>query len=352
MVSNRDFRVGLIGYGLGGAYFHAPLIQATEGLRLTKVVTANAERRAQAHSAIPEVEVVTHVDELWRKASELDLIVIATPNRTHVPLAMAALDAGLAVVIDKPFALSSAEARQVVDKARARGLPLSAYHIRRWDSECLTLMALLERQTLGKVLRFESRLDRWRPAPKGSWKERGVKEAGGGLLYDIGSHLIDQALYLFGPVRAVYAELDRHRDGVESEDDIFVALTHQNGVHSHLWASVLAAQPGPRLRVMGQRASFVKATSDMQEAQLRAGLRPGGAGWGEEPRHDWGILSDGMRSEAVESKPGAYPAFYDGMVRTLRLGAPPPVAPEEAVRGLEILEAARRAFEEEQFVQI
>src|SRR5579862_7033054 len=153
MVSNRDFRVGLIGYGLGGAYFHAPLIQATEGLRLTKVVTANAERRAQALSAIPDVEVVAHVEELWRKASELDLIVIATPNRTHAPLAMAALDAGLSVVIDKPFALSSAEAREIIGKAKARRLALSAYHIRRWDSESLTLMALLEKQTLGKVLR-------------------------------------------------------------------------------------------------------------------------------------------------------------------------------------------------------
>jgi len=279
MTAERRFRVGLIGFGLGGASFHAPLIQATPGLELTHVVTANPERQAQARAVIPGVTVLPDANALWTKAGDLDLVVISTPNRSHAPLALRALEVGLAVVIDKPFALSADEARQVIESAHARRLPLSAYHIRRWDSECLTLQALMARNALGRVLRFESRLERWRPEPKGGWKERSVAEEGGGLLYDIGSHLIDQALYLFGPVREVYAELDQRRQGVKSDDDVFLALTHHNGVRSHLWTSVMAAQPGPRLRVMGDRAAFVKRAIFRKPPCARANARiiPAGA---------------------------------------------------------------------------
>jgi len=351
-MTERRIRVGLIGFGLGGASFHAPLIQAMRGMALTHVVTANPDRQAQARAAIPGVVVLSSVDALWDKAGDLDLVVISTPNRSHAPLALRALEVGLAVVIDKPFALSADEAQQVIESARARKLPLSAYHIRRWDSECLTLRALMARNELGRILRFESRMDRWRPQPKGSWKERGVADEGGGLLYDIGSHLIDQALYLFGPVREVYAELDQRRQGVESDDDVFVALTHENGVRAHLWASVLAAEAGPRMRVMGDRGAFVKRFGDVQEAALRAGEQAGGPGWGEEPPERWGTLSDGQTQRAVKSEPGAYQTFYERMVRCLRDGAPPPVDPEDAVRGLEIIEAARRSAAERRVVPL
>jgi scyllo-inositol 2-dehydrogenase (NADP+) len=350
MAGDKQFRVGLIGFGLGGASFHAPLIQATSGLELTHVVTANPDRQAQAGAAIPGVTVLPDAEALWAKAGDLDLAVISTPNRSHAPLALQAIDAGLAVVIDKPFALSADEARQVIAAARAKKRPLSAYHIRRWDSECLTLQVLMARNELGRILRFESRLERWRPEPKGGWKERGVTEEGGGLLYDIGSHLIDQALFLFGPVREVYAELDQRRQGVDSDDDVFVALTHRNGVRSHLWTSVMAAQSGPRLRVLGDRATFVKQSGDIQEPALRAGERPDGPGWGEEPAERWGILSDGVRQRPVRSEPGAYQRFYEGMVCCLRDGAPPPVDAEDAVKGLEIIEAARRSAAERRVV--
>lgn len=352
MTTGRRFRVGLIGFGLGGASFHAPLIQATAGLALTHVVTANPDRQAQAAGAIPGVTVLPDANTLWATAGDLDLVVISTPNRSHAPLALQALEAGLAVVIDKPFALSAEEARQVIAAARARNRPLSAYHIRRWDSECLTLQALMACNALGRILRFESRLERWRPAPKGGWKERGVAEEGGGLLYDIGSHLIDQALYLFGPVREVYAELDQRRSGVESDDDVFVALTHENGVRSHLWTGCLAAQPGMRLRVMGDGAAFVKQFGDIQEPALRAGERPDRPGWGEEPPQHWGILSDGVTQRRVPSEPGAYQRFYEGTVRCLRDGAPPPVDPKDAVQGLKIIEAARRSAAERQVVAL
>jgi len=349
---NRDLRVGLIGFGLGGAYFHAPLIAATEGLRLTTVVTGNDERRAQALRDYPGVQVTNDPDQLWQNATGHDLVVISTPNRSHVTLALAALDAGLSVVIDKPFAPTAAEARQVIATAREKKLAVSAYHIRRWDSECRTLRGLLDRGELGRVLRFESRLERWRPEPKGGWKERPAPEEAGGLLYDIGSHLIDQALYLFGPVREVYAELDIRRAGAGTDDDVFVALTHENGVRSHLWASCLAAQVGARMRVMGDRAAFVKQKGDVQEAALRAGGRPGAPDWGEDPPDHWGILSDGSTERAVPSVPGAYQDFYARLVRALRDGAPLPVAPLDAVAGLEIIEAAQRSAARRQVIAL
>ena len=350
--SGKSIRVGLIGFGLGGASFHAPFIAATKGMRLASIVTGNPGRQAQARATYPGVHIASDPDWLWRNAADHDLVVISTPNRSHVPLALAALDAGLPVVIDKPFAATAAEARRVLDTAKAKNLPVSAYHIRRWDSECLTLQDLIARGALGKVLRFKSRLERWRPEAKGGWKERGAPEEAGGLLYDIGSHLIDQALHLFGPVRGVYAERDIRRAGVETDDDVFVALEHAGGVRSHLWASLLAASPGARMRVMGDRGAFVKLQGDMQEAALRDGARPGAAGWGEEPPERWGMLSDGVRQEAVPSRPGAYQTFYAKMASALRDGAPVPVSAEDIVAGLEIIEAAQRSAAERRVIAL
>ena len=348
----NPIRVGLIGFGLGGASFHAPLIAATKGMTLASVITANPERQAKAQADYPGLHVASAPDWLWRNAAQHDLVVISTPNRSHVPLALAALDAGLPVVVDKPFAATATDARRVLDAGRAKKLPVSAYHIRRWDSECLTLQGLIARGALGKVLRFESRLERWRPEAKGGWKERGAPEEAGGLLYDIGSHLIDQALYLFGPVQAVYAECDIRRAGVEADDDVFVALDHASGVRSHLWASCLAAMPGARMRVMGDRGAFVKLQGDMQEAALRDGARPGAAGWGEEPPERWGVFSDGARQEAVPSLPGAYQNFYAGMVSALRDGAPVPVSAGDIIAGLEIIEAAQRSAVERRVIAL
>ena len=350
--SSGDIRVGLLGYGLGGACFHAPLIAATPGLRLTTVVTRDVGRRAQALREHPGVRVVDDADELWRRAAEHDLIVVATPNRTHASLALAALDAGLPVVVDKPFARTVAEGRRIIEAGRALGLLVSAYHNRRWDSELLTVQRLLGEGALGRVLRFESRLERWRPQLKGGWRESADTEEAGGLLFDLGSHLIDQALYLFGAVTHVYAELDHRRSGLEVDDDVFLALTHVNGVRSHLWVSYLAAHHGPRMRVLGERAAFVKHAADSQESALRAGERPDKPGWGEEPRESWGVVSDGVEERAVPSEKGAYQNYYVQIVRALRELAPPPVDPEDAVTGLRIIEAAQRSAAERQVVSV
>ncbi|MGW0119638.1 Gfo/Idh/MocA family oxidoreductase [Streptomyces sp. NPDC003327] len=345
-------RVGLVGYGLAGSVFHAPLIAASEDLVLTAVTTGNPERAAEARAAHPGVRVAARPEELWERAEELDLIVVASPNKTHVALAGAALKAGLPVVVDKPLAATATEARGLAALADERGLLLSVFQNRRWDNDFLTLRRLLDEDALGEVQRFESRFERWRPRPKGGWRESGSPEEIGGLLYDLGSHLVDQALVLFGPVVSVYAESDVRRPGAEADDDTFFALTHANGVRSHLYVSATTAQLGPRFRVLGRSAGFVKYGLDPQEAALREGLRPEpGTVWGAEPQELWGRLGSGESplsggGTPVPSVPGDYPAYYAAVAAAVRGTGPNPVTALEAAAALDVLEAARRSARE------
>ncbi|MFF3907289.1 Gfo/Idh/MocA family oxidoreductase [Streptomyces sp. NPDC001848] len=348
--TDTPLRVGLVGYGLAGSVFHAPLIAATEGLVLDTVVTSNPERQQQVRTEFPDVRLAATADELWPRAGELDLIVVASPNKTHVPIATAALEAGLPVVVDKPVAGTAAEARGLATLAEERGLLLSVFQNRRWDNDFLTLRKLLAEGELGDVWRFESRFERWRPKPKGGWRESGDPAEIGGLLYDLGSHVVDQALVLFGPVTSVYAESDVRRPGAEADDDTFIALTHTSGVRSHLYVSATAAQLGPRFRVLGSRAGYVKYGLDPQEAALREGLRPGPE-WGQEPESLWGRIGAGDSpltggGDAVPTVPGDYPAYYKAVAAALREDGPNPVTALEAAEALDVLEAARRSAHE------
>jgi len=338
-------RVGLLGYGLAGRVFHAPLIAATPGLELAAVVTRDPERRALLHAAHPAAAALDTPEQLWARASALELVVVATPNRSHVALARAALDAGLPVVVDKPFAATAAAARGLTEHARARGLVLTVFQNRRWDGDFLTVRRLLADDALGPVRRFESRFERWSPAPRPGWRESGDPQEAGGVLFDLGSHLIDQALQLFGPVRSVYAELDRRRPGVTADDDAFVALEHHSGARAHLWMSKVAAQRGPRFRLLGDRAAFTKHGLDGQEPAMAAGGVPGTPGWGEDPPERWGVLGEDGAAQAVRTEAGCYQRFYAGVVAALRGGAPVPVDPHDAIAGLEVIEAARLAAE-------
>ncbi len=345
-------RVGLVGYGLAGAVFHAPLVAATPGLRLAAVVTRDPERRARAARDFPDARLVDAPEALWAPGSDVDLVVVASPNASHAPLAGAALAAGRHVVVDKPFALAAAEGAAVAARARQAGLVLAPFHNRRWDGDFRTVRSLVAGGSLGAVGRLESRFDRWRPVPRAGWKEVGGPGAGTGLLFDLGPHLVDQALVLFGPVARVYAELDRRRPGDPTvDDDVFVALTHASGARSHLYASATAAQPGARFRVLGDRAAYVKWGLDGQEAALAAGDRPGRPGWGEEPPERWGTVGvEGGEGDAaprpVPTERGAYEQFYAGVLAAVRDGAPPPVDPADAVAGLAVLEAAARSAAE------
>ena len=345
-------RTGLIGYGLAGASFHAPLIRATSGLELTAIVTGKAERQREARLVHPDAALFDTAEHLWDDASHLDLVVIASPNRTHVPLALAALGAGLHVVVDKPLAPTAAEARRLIDEARLRRRVLTVFQNRRWDGDFLTVRRLLGEGALGEAYRFESRFDRWRPAPKPGWRELGAPEEAGGLLYDLGSHLIDQALVLFGPASHVYAELDRRRSSVEVDDDAFVALAHGSGTRSHLFMSVVAAQQGPRFRLLGSRAAYVKYGLDVQEAALRRGDLPGESTWGVEPPDAWGMLGSAGDLRPAPTEPGAYQRFYEGVVAAIRHGTPAPVDPQDAVAGLEIIEAARRSAADQRVIAL
>jgi scyllo-inositol 2-dehydrogenase (NADP+) len=349
----RDLEGAIIGFGLAGSVFHGPLIAATPGLAVRTVVTSEPGRREQALREHPGASVVADVDALWERADAHDFVVIAARNDAHAPLARQGIDAGLAVVVDKPLAVTAAEGESVVEHALACGRLLTVFQNRRWDSDHLTLTRLLSQGELGGVLRYESRFERWRPEPRAdAWREAALPEAGGGVLLDLGSHLVDQAAQLFGPPTHVYGEVERRR-GSAGDDDAFLALRHAGGAYSHLWMSAVAAAAGPRLRVLGARAAFVVEGVDGQEDALRAGKRPGRDGaWGVEPQSRWGRLVRGDEHEAVPSEAGAWPWFYAGFEHALRHGGPPPVDPRDAVLNLRLLEAGRRSAESREVVEV
>jgi predicted dehydrogenase len=348
MTGTSPLRVGIIGYGLAGTVFHAPLVAATPGMTVAAIVTGNPERQANARRDYPAATVYATTEELFAQPSQLDLVVVATPNRAHVSLGIAALEAGLPVVIDKPLAPSVSEAERLIATAERTKKLLTVFQNRRWDNDFLTVRQLIAADLLGPVIRLESRFDRFRPAPKaGAWRERPEPEEAGGLLFDLGAHLIDQALVLFGMPLSVYAEVDNRRSGAVVDDDTFVALRFANGQVAHLWASVVPRTPGLRLRVIGLRGVYEKQWLDPQEDALRSSSRPGDVGWGHEPRERWGHLATevgGLVVESVvESLPGSYETYYALLRDALLSGDQPPVDPAESLAALRVIEAARES---------
>lgn len=344
-------RVAIVGYGLAGEAFHAPLLASVPGLRVDAIVTRDADRRARAAAAYPGVHLLDSADELWADRAT-DLVVVAAPNRFHAQIAGAAIAHGVPVVVDKPLARSAAEGRELVKAASEAGVMLTVFQNRRWDGDFLTARSLIESGALGRVARFESRFERWRPLPAAGWRESADPDDAGGVLFDLGSHLIDQALHLFGPADAVYAEVATRRPAAAVDDDAFVALTHASGVTSHLWMSAVAAQGGPRLRVLGDRGGYVKHGLDVQEAALRSGQRPGGAGWGVEAPELWGLVGADGDTRPVPTLAGAYRRFYEGVAGSLADGTSPPVDAADAVAGLEVIEAARMSSDDGRVVAL
>ena len=351
-MTDRPLRVALIGYGLGGGTFHAPLVSATSGLELAAIVTKDPTRRALAQRDFPAAQMLDRADDIWSgDSAAYDLVVVASPSGTHAALARQALEAGVNVVVDKPFAATPTEARALIDIAQQRGLLISPFQNRRWDGDFLTVSRLLAEDRIGTVFRFESRFERWRAAAKPRWTQPDAEAAIEGIIYDIGSHLIDQAVVLFGPVREVYAESDRRRPDVRVEDEAMLALTHASGVRSHLFMSAVAGQSGPRMSVYGSRATYVKFGLDPQEDALKSGLRPGDAKWGEEPHARWGTLHDGVASVTISTELGAYENYYRGIEHALRTRSAPPVDPRDAVESLTLIEAAKRSAREQRVVR-
>jgi predicted dehydrogenase len=344
-------RVGIVGYGLGGSTFHAPLVSATPGLELVAIATSNPERVAKAKARYSAVHLYDKIEQMLA-AEPLDLVVISTPHATHAPYARAALEHGAHVVVDKPFATTSAEARDLAALAKQHDRLAIPFQNRRWDNEILTVQKLIRDGALGDVQRYESRYERWRPNPKARWMEAGAGERGEGVLGDLTVHLVDQALLLFGPARRVYAELVTQNPLVNVVDDAFIAITHKSGVIAHLFTSPNVAILGPRLAVLGSKGAYVKHGIDPQEEALLAGGTPGSPGWGEEPESSWGKVGAGDDVRLQRSEPGNYLKFYEGVVHAIRDGAAPPVTTEQGIAMMELLDAARLSAREHRVVEL
>lgn len=332
---NRPLRVGIIGYGFATATFHAPLVRSVPGLVLAAISSSDP---AKVHAALPEVETETSHQALISRP-DLDLIVIPTPNDTHYPLAKAALDAGKHVVVDKPFTVSVDEAEELIAHSQRVGKLLSVFHSRRWDSDFLTLQGLVGEGRLGRITHFESHIDRFRPQVRDRWREG--SGPGAGLWYDLGPHLLDQALVLFGEPDGLTLHQALARDGALS-DDWFHAVLDYGTLRVLLHATVVSARPGLRYAVHGLSGSFLKEGMDPQEEALKAGGVPGSDGWGVDPRP--GVYVDAEQREVmVPGLPGAYQVYYQTMRDAILGRGPVPVSASDALRVMRWIEAGRRS---------
>jgi predicted dehydrogenase len=332
----EQVRIGLVGYGFGGRYFHAPLLASAPGCDFAGVVTTSPARRAELAREHPTVRAYDSLEAL--AADGVSAVAISTPAHTHAPVALQAIGLGMAVVCDKPFALTSADARQVIAEAQTAGVALSVYQNRRWDSDLLTLQKLLVQGRLGEVQRFESAFERFEPGS-------GPPAAGGGILRDFGSHLVDQALLLFGPATSVHAEIRRTAD---EPTGFFLSLHHpRSGTRSHLSGDWREGAPAPRLRVSGTEGSYVVPAMDCQERHLIEGRSPAGEpdSWGDEDEADWGWIQRGDSREVVPSERGRWDSYYPAFAAAVRGERDVPVDPADAVLALEVIEAAERSAE-------
>jgi scyllo-inositol 2-dehydrogenase (NADP+) len=343
----EDIGVGIVGFGLAGRVFHAPLVNAVEGLRVAGIVART--NAADARALYPNARVVSSLGGLLEDKS-VRVVVVASPNATHAKFATEALEADRHVVIDKPFATSSAEAEKLIARAAERKRVLTVFHNRRWDGDYLTARSLIEAGTLGRVVLFESHFDRYAPKLNRAkpWKE--VADGSGGLLWDLGPHLVDQALQLFGIPQRIYADVRSERTGSVTDDAFDILFQYDGGnggVRVLLRSSMLAAEPGPRFVVRGEEGTFTKSGLDPQEAALRGGASPVGDDWGREQEEHWGTLTQVSESGKIMRKvptlPGDYREFYRNLREVLRGREQLAVTPQQALTVMRVLELARES---------
>ncbi|GAB2790838.1 oxidoreductase [Halomonas shantousis] len=347
---NQELKVGLVGYGFAGKTFHAPLLAAQRGLSLVAVSSRDA---AKVHADWPQVEVEASPEALFAR-DDLDMVVIPTPNDTHYPLVRAALDAGKHVVVDKPFTVTLEEARALKTHAESCGKVLSVFHNRRWDSDFLTVRNLVDGGALGRLVHVESHFDRYKPEVRDRWRESPAP--GGGLWYDLGPHLIDQALVLFGMPQNIWLDLAMQRDGAQV-DDYFHAVLCYDRLRVVLHAGSLVAVPAPRFTLHGTRGSYLKHGLDPQEDRLKRGELPAPQ-WGEDTRHGTFTLGPGYdgndlpETSEIPTLPGDYLAYYAG-VRDAILGRQPnPVPIDEAVAVMAVIEAGLESARQARWVPL
>lgn len=339
--------VGLIGYGFAGATFHAPLIRAVAGLELTRIASSNAEKVRQD---FPAAALSSSPQDLIN-AADVDLVVIATPNTSHHDLARQALLADKHVVLEKPFTVTVAEAQDLLQLAQQRNKLLSVFHNRRWDNYFLTARRCIESGVLGDINTYQAHFDRYRPQRIKRWREDDLP--GSGTLYDLGSHLIDQALVLFGTPDTVFADVCAQRAG-EGGPDYFHLVLGYGRMRAILHSGSMVSHPGPRIQVHGSAGSYAKYGLDPQEDALRAGRTPGDAQWGSEPRANHGQLTcvrnGELVTETLSTVPGNYLGYYEGIVDAIAHGKPAPVSAADALNVIKVIEYAMQSSREQRVV--
>jgi scyllo-inositol 2-dehydrogenase (NADP+) len=334
--------VGLVGFGLAGRAFHAPVIRAVPGLHLAAILQRSGTEAAEKY---PDVRIVRSMDELL-EIREIRLVVIATPNATHYPFAVQCLEAGRDVLVDKPFATTLEEAKSLVEIAEKTGRLLTVYQNRRYDGDFQAIMQLVEAGTLGHIVRFETTYDRFRPQLKpGAWRE--TTQPGSGILFDIAPHLIDHALMLFGLPQAVTADVRSEREHAVVDDAFDITLHYEKGMRAVLRSSILAAAPRPRFVLLGTQGSLVKQAFDPQETNLRRGFIPEGKPWGYEPEENWGVLTvpagESFEQRRIPSATCDYRDYYANLRDTMLGRAKLAVTPHYALHVMRILEMARES---------
>ena len=329
-------KVGIAGYGLAGRSFHAPILAGTN-FEVTAVLTTNDVRKRHAKEDFPTVKIVSTIEELC--AQDLDLIVIASGNQVHLLQALTAINAGIPTVVDKPMGINVAQTREILDAADSAGVAVTTYFNRKWDSDILTLKRVIRDGQIGRVIRMDSRFERFRPQlnPQ-SWRENNSPEDGGGLLLDLMPHLLSTAIECFGPANLKSSSIRSVRGG--ADDDCVLVLAHETGVESILSASAVVGAPGPRLRVIGSEGAFVVNELDPQEALLRAGKAPKDGKW-EEDTSSQAFIHRGDSVEEFKTDPGNYASFYSLVHEAIVNKTAMPISPEEILAVAQIIDKAR-----------
>ena len=337
----KTLKVGIVGYGYATATFHAPLISSVPGIELLAIASSDASK---VHAVLPHVTVCESPQALFAR-TDIDLVIIPTPNDTHYALAAQALAAGKHVVVDKPFTLNVADALDLIARADAAQRVLSVFHNRRWDADFLTVQKLLSEGVLGRVTHFESHFDRYRPEVRNRWREAGGP--GSGLWYDLGPHLLDQALCLFGMPQTISLDTATQRDKAVA-DDWFHAILRYDNLRVVLHGSALVAHQGPRFAIHGTQGSFTKYGLDPQEDALKTGARPGDVNWGidTQPGQLDVLRGSWMQQSAVVSEQGDYARFYAQMRDAIVHGQANPVPASEALQVMQLITLGKTSFAE------
>ncbi|MFC0681568.1 Gfo/Idh/MocA family oxidoreductase [Lysobacter korlensis] len=338
-------RLALVGFGMSGRSLHGRLIDAVDGLAVGAIVARSSSARSEAAAAFPDAQIVSSVAGLAALDDRPVLAVVATPDASHAEVTEEVLEAGFGTVVDKPLATTAAAARHLRDLARDRGLPIVPFQNRRWDGDFLTVRRVLESGLLGEVFHFDTSMDRWFPGSAPGWRGEAIPGGVDGALGGFGSHAVDQAVALFGPVQSVYGEVAKRRAASAVNDDVFLALRHMGGVTTHVSMALVRSDPSPRFRVQGLSGSFVKHGFDGQQPALIAGGDPRSPSWGAEPESDWGAVHLAGGTETVPTVPGAWTEFYRELALALHGAGELPVSVDDAIHVLDVLEAGRRSSE-------